>query len=236
MQSVNPKPQPARLFPRTAVRTFTWLLPCARQTRSSCCSCCCASLIFGRRTGKDPCCQSARRNLAFKTVSSPAADDTEGEAEPVSTTDDFRQLSVLPANSASETDLTLTLHMQPTCHGTPGPHKPAISGGERWEDLALCTHSPASTQPGCTHTDSAPRCWSCRLGFHPSPYSTPPFFFLITLMQEALHSLTTKRLFIASGLNSALLRFLLLYVKIKFVTECEQQSACSSFVSSPLPA
>lgn len=194
MQSINPKPQPARLFPRTAVRTFTWLLPCARQTRSSCCSCCCASLIFGRRTGKDPCCQSARRNLAFKTVSSPAADDTEGEAEPVSTTDDFRQLSVLPANSDSETDLTLTLHMQPTCHGTPGPHKPAISGGERWEDLALCTHSPASTQPGWTHRQRAP-VPELQAGFPSIAVFHPPFFFFNHLNARSFTQLNNKKAF-----------------------------------------
>lgn len=189
MQSVKPKPQPARLFPRTAVRTFTWLLPCARQTRSSCCSCCCASLIFGRRTGKDPCCQSARRNLAFKTVSSPAADDTKGEVEPVSTTDDFRQLSVLLANSARETDPTFTLHMQPTCPGTPGPHKPAISGGERWEDLALCTHSLGAHTPTARPGTRAAGWVSihCRI--------PPPLFFFNHLNARSFTQLNNKKAF-----------------------------------------
>jgi len=46
-------------------------------------------------------------------------------------------------------------------------------------------------------------------------------------MQEALESLTTIRLFLTSSFNWALPSFLLSYVEIKFVTECEQQSGCS---------
>ena len=53
---------------------------------------------------KDPCCRSARRNLVFKTPSSPAAADTEGELQPICTAADFRDnfLYFLPISPARQ--------------------------------------------------------------------------------------------------------------------------------------